>query len=60
MIYETEMGWVSEPRGPNSVYWRRIMVGKLTTTQIPIRSLVAEKDMSPTLSRKLTQMLQSL
>ena len=23
------MGWVSEPRGPNSVYWRRIMVEKV-------------------------------
>ena len=29
MIYETEMGWVSEPRGPNSVYWRMIKVEKV-------------------------------
>ena len=60
MIYETEMGWVSELHGPKAFIGEGLWWRKLTTTQIPIRSLVAEKDMSPTLSRKLTQMLQSL
>ena len=32
MIYEPEMGWVPKPKGPNSVYWRRIKREKVSNS----------------------------
>ena len=47
MIYETEMGWVPEPKGPNSVYWRRIKREKVNSSPKPKQKSCGKKRSVP-------------
>ncbi|XP_030970279.1 uncharacterized protein LOC115990603 [Quercus lobata] len=47
MIYETEMGWVPETKGPNSVYWRRIKREKVNNSPKPKQKSCGKKRSVP-------------
>lgn len=47
MIYEPEMGWVPEPKGPNCVYWRRIKREKVSNSPKPKQKSSRRKRFKP-------------